>query len=471
MTHYIINDTGQCQESGRDQQHTQLGLAHLADCCEIAWHQGLDLYGRAGNLLLKGFEYTARYNLGEDVPFTETLDRTGKYHHSHISTDGRGRLRAEFEQVYNHYANRVGIPAPYTQHAAERIRPEGAAPGADNVGFGTLLFTRASLASLSPSDGERAGVRGSSKPHGYGLDQSKQTQRAPMSTAGLVAIDSPNEIKLTWVASIGAKGYMVKRAPASGDFRVIAENVSSAAYTDDSVKPGEMYRYAVSATNSSGSSEDSYPTSICAGLPAPWSHGDIGNPAVPGSANFDGNQFTIEGAGQDIGGTNDQCHCAFQPLEGDGVIVARFVPQTSSQFSKFGLMMRSALSADAAQISFLPGPEPGAEIEEPLWNIRLLSRDSAGANTKVRSAGDLYTPAVTFGRLTGFCWLKLERSRDTFTASSSFDGKSWTKVGTATVPLGQKIFVGLAVCSGLDTVETRLTFDNVSVSTAKTPAR
>jgi hypothetical protein len=52
LTHYVINETGQCQESGRDQQHTQLGLAHLGDCCEIAWHQGLDLYGASNNLLL-----------------------------------------------------------------------------------------------------------------------------------------------------------------------------------------------------------------------------------------------------------------------------------------------------------------------------------------------------------------------------------------------------------------------------------
>jgi hypothetical protein len=159
-------------------------------------------------------------------------------------------------------------------------------------------------------------------------------------------------------------------------------------------------------------------------------------------------------------------------MEGDATIVARFVPQTSSQFSKFGLMMRNALGADAPQISLVLGPEHGGDIEEPLWNIRLLSRDSAGAGTEVRSVGEnVSAPAVTFGRLTGFCWLKLERSGDTFTSSSSLDGKSWTQIGSTALPLGQKIFVGLAVCSGLDSVETRLTFDNVSVSSPKTPAR
>ena len=144
VTHYVINETGQCQESGRDQQHTQLGLALLAAACEIAWHQGIDLYGEASNRLLKGFEYTARYNLGFDVPFEPHVDTTGKYRHKHISGEGRNNLRPVYEMVWNHYQNRRGIEAPFTRQAADIIRPEGAAHGSDHPGFGTLLF------SLSP---------------------------------------------------------------------------------------------------------------------------------------------------------------------------------------------------------------------------------------------------------------------------------------------------------------------------------
>lgn len=142
LTHYVINETGQCQESGRDQQHTQLGLALLAEACEIAWHQGLDLYGEADNRLLKGFEYTARYNLGDDtVPFVPHTDTTGKYRHKKISSDGRGNLRPVYEMVWNHYQNRRGIPAPFARQAADKLRPEGAAHGSDHPGFGTLLFS------------------------------------------------------------------------------------------------------------------------------------------------------------------------------------------------------------------------------------------------------------------------------------------------------------------------------------------
>lgn len=142
LTHYVINEAGQCQESGRDQQHAQLGLAHLAEACEIAWNQRVDLYSFADNRLLRGFEYTAQYNLGQTVSFTPFTDTTGKYKAKVISTERRGALRPIYEMVWNHYQNRRGIPAPFTCQAAEKTRPESAAQGADHPGFGTLLFSR-----------------------------------------------------------------------------------------------------------------------------------------------------------------------------------------------------------------------------------------------------------------------------------------------------------------------------------------
>jgi hypothetical protein len=141
LTNYVFNESGQCQESGRDQQHTQLGLGLLAQACEIAWHQDVDLYAEADNRLLKSFEYTARYNLGQDVPFVPHVDTTGHYRHQKISAEGRGNLRPIYEMVWNHYQVRRGILAPFTKAAADKIRPEGAAWTGDHPGFGTLLFT------------------------------------------------------------------------------------------------------------------------------------------------------------------------------------------------------------------------------------------------------------------------------------------------------------------------------------------
>jgi hypothetical protein len=63
-----ISESGQCQETGRDQGHAQLGLGAMCDICDIAWSQGDDLWGAMDNRLMKGLEYTAKYNLGYDVP-------------------------------------------------------------------------------------------------------------------------------------------------------------------------------------------------------------------------------------------------------------------------------------------------------------------------------------------------------------------------------------------------------------------
>jgi hypothetical protein len=144
LTHYVITPAGQCQESGRDQQHTMLGLAYLSVVAEIAWNQGYDLYGAEDNRILAGFEYTAAYNLGHDVPFEETTDTTGKYHHTAISARGRGHFdrRPIFEMVYNHYKHRRGIPCPFTEAIVMKTRPEGPGFKGDHIGFGTLLFAR-----------------------------------------------------------------------------------------------------------------------------------------------------------------------------------------------------------------------------------------------------------------------------------------------------------------------------------------
>lgn len=44
LAHYIDGETGQIQESGRDQSHCMLGIGAMATVCELAWQQGDDLY-------------------------------------------------------------------------------------------------------------------------------------------------------------------------------------------------------------------------------------------------------------------------------------------------------------------------------------------------------------------------------------------------------------------------------------------
>ena len=65
LTNYVY-ESGQCQESGRDQAHTQDGLEHLTETALTIWHatNSTEVFTLADNRLLTGLEYTAKYNLG-----------------------------------------------------------------------------------------------------------------------------------------------------------------------------------------------------------------------------------------------------------------------------------------------------------------------------------------------------------------------------------------------------------------------
>ena len=115
-----VGTSGQCQESGRDQGHAQLGLGALCDVCNMAWEQGEDLWGALDNRLMSGIEYSAKYNLGHDVPFETWTDCTGLYNEwTTPGAMGRGRIRCIYDIPYQHYVGRRGLKMPYTKKLLE----------------------------------------------------------------------------------------------------------------------------------------------------------------------------------------------------------------------------------------------------------------------------------------------------------------------------------------------------------------
>ena len=111
-----VSETGQCQETGRDQGHAQLGLEALAHTCEMAWERGDDLWGALDNRLMKGFEYTAKYNLGYEVPFQTWTDCTGLYNDwTEPGQMSRGKLWDIYQLPYQHYVKRMGLSMPYVE--------------------------------------------------------------------------------------------------------------------------------------------------------------------------------------------------------------------------------------------------------------------------------------------------------------------------------------------------------------------
>ena len=65
---YYIYPNGQCEESCRDQAHALYGLSQMVAIAEIFWNQGDDLYGHLDNRILRGLEWSLRYNLSDWEP-------------------------------------------------------------------------------------------------------------------------------------------------------------------------------------------------------------------------------------------------------------------------------------------------------------------------------------------------------------------------------------------------------------------
>ncbi len=429
----------QWQESGRDQGHNTLGVALMGPLCETAWNQGVDLYGYAGNRFLAGCEYIAKYNLTNTVPYV-TYNNCDEVNQTVISTNGQGTIRACWEMVYNHYVNRKGLAAPYTAQITTLARPEGGggdygpnSGGFDQLGFGTLTYTRDSSGTVPPAT-------------------------PPIPTGLAATAPTCGQINLTWNAAAGATSYNVMRSTVSGGpyTTLVALEVGTTNYADPSVLGVTNYYYVVSAANAGGESDFSAPavatSSVCL-LPGGWLTQDIGGVATSGGANLTGNTFTLKGAGSDLGGTTDSFRFVYRSLTNSGQIIARWDSlYPGGSFDKVGLVMRETTNANSKMVALLYD-------EDSSFNcLRLPRRSSAGANAVYPATNG---PAGTVAPL----WLRLVRTNDVFTGSYSDDGTNWSLLAAVTnsgTPFS--ILAGMEICSRNPNWLGTATFDNVSVS-------
>jgi phosphatidylserine/phosphatidylglycerophosphate/cardiolipin synthase-like enzyme/regulation of enolase protein 1 (concanavalin A-like superfamily) len=193
-----------------------------------------------------------------------------------------------------------------------------------------------------------------------------------------------------------------------------------------------------------------FAVSQAAALPLPygWSHQDVGNVGVAGSAvvNSATAVYTVKGAGADVWGAADAFHYAYRPLSGDGRIVARVATVSSTNaWVKAGVMIRETLDPASAQAFMLESYSKGLAFQ----------RRPISGGTSVSSAG-ASTPAPY--------WVRLDRAGNLFSAYQSTDGTTWTLVGTETIPMAADVFIGLAVSSHTTGAAATATFDNVTVT-------
>lgn len=179
-------------------------------------------------------------------------------------------------------------------------------------------------------------------------------------------------------------------------------------------------------------------------LPSPWQKADIGGVGVTGTASYSSGTFTVDGSGLDIWGTADGFHYVYQPLSGNGQIVARVNSlENTNSWAKAGVMIRESLASNSKHALVAITPSNG---------IAFQTRTSTGG-------GSVSTLGVS---ATVPYWLKVVRSGTTFTGYKSTDGISWTQVGSTTISMTTSVYVGLAVTSHNNSTLCTSTFSNVS---------
>lgn len=97
-------------------------------------------------------EYVAKYNLGNDVPYT-TYNNSDDVNQTVISNSSRGDVRPIWELLYNHYGVLKGLNVTYTKEYRDLVVEDGdgaeggggdygtTSGGYDQLGWGTLLYT------------------------------------------------------------------------------------------------------------------------------------------------------------------------------------------------------------------------------------------------------------------------------------------------------------------------------------------
>ncbi|HWK05041.1 MAG TPA: cellulose binding domain-containing protein [Puia sp.] len=437
LLHAVLLASGQITEMGRDMVHANIGLSCLAEMCQTAWNQGLDLYSYGNNRLLAGFEYYCQYNLNHPVTWAPINDCDNDNFLGISYYNARGYLtnNPTFEMVYNHYNVLQGLSTPYTKALVNLARPE--TQNADFFGYGTFAYTLDAAASPFVP---------------YPI---------PAAPTALTARAAVSKVYLAWTGPGGdvANGYNILRSTTpGGPYTSIGSwtNNTLTTYTDWAVTNGTTYYYKVSANNQSGTSGASgeasaQPVATTAVLPAGWTTKDIGSTTAVGSTGYDSvinNTFVVNGSGTGMGGTSDNFTYTYGVATGDFTITVHMANYNWAWTGdKAGLVLRETLNPDAKSLTLYQG-DLGNRVTS------FQTRNTTGGSTT----------SVGGNKFSFFPWYRLQRSGNTFTASQSTDGINYGVVGTSTVAMNSTCYVGMGVATGATGNLSNVTYENVTIS-------
>jgi hypothetical protein len=190
---------------------------------------------------------------------------------------------------------------------------------------------------------------------------------------------------------------------------------------------------------------------IGASLPLPWDQVEIGSGIAAGSCEHSGDVYTVSGAGAlgtgFLNSRNDAFHFVWQPLTGDGEIIARVNSlHDTGNSSRVGVMIRDTLASNSRHVFMgMAGDN----------DYRWVRRTSMNGNTSTTNSSTGSVPDT---------WVRLTRVGNTITAYKSSNGTTWTQVGSLSASFPANCYVGLVVASGTSNDLNTSQFSNVSVT-------
>jgi fibronectin type 3 domain-containing protein len=276
----------------------------------------------------------------------------------------------------------------------------------------------------------------------------------PSTPAGVTATAGVERVTLNWQASSNTASYNIGRSTVNGGPYTTVGSTSGTNYTDRNLAGRTAYYYVVTAATPGSQSTNSTQVSATpsANVPLPWVAQDLGPVGVVGNESYTNGVFTVSGSGADIDnsqsynvGIMDTCRFVYETNSGNCTIVARVTSvQNIDPESKGGVMIRSGLNADAANVVI--GMTPGI-------GVVMSYRSTNSANgTLVNNVTNLTMP----------CWVSLVQTGPSFSGYYSTDGNNWTLAGTTTVSMTGTEYLGLTVSSRDNTRLCTATFDNVT---------
>jgi regulation of enolase protein 1 (concanavalin A-like superfamily)/uncharacterized protein (DUF2141 family) len=285
---------------------------------------------------------------------------------------------------------------------------------------------------------------------------------------GYALVSAQNGVAFQWRAQTGSQSQTTSGVSGSAPrwVRLVRAGTTLTAYTSGdgvtwtslgsatiALGTSAYVGLAVTSHNASASttaviSQTSMGTSA---LPTPQQDGDIGAPALAGSATFQQGTYTVVGSGNDIWDQADQFHYVYQQVTGDVDVSARVASlQGSNSWAKAGVMIRETLAKDARNAMALSSIGNGTTFQRRI--------DPGGFS--VFTSGPAKAPPM---------WVRLVRAANQFTGYASTDGVTWTTISTDTVPMGSAVYVGLAVTSHDAASKATATIDSFKLTQPSAP--